>query len=203
LLGDKIKELRLKAGLSQVELANKARIDSSYLSRLESKRVKSPSYTIVLRLARALSSAPNELLERDTTVTQAESPEEILDRYRIAMPASVPLYEDYPFHAGKPVEAADYLPIVRDRAAKRNLEGYIVRGKCLEPDVKDGDVVIVDRTGQIDVGNTVACLFNDELHIGRLRKIDEELYLENNHGRMKLEECKVAAPVIEVRRKLR
>jgi len=42
---------------------------------------------------------------------------------------------------------------------------------------------------------------NDELHIARLRKIADELWLENNDGRYRFQECQVAAPVIEVIKK--
>ena len=39
--------------------------------------------------------------------------------------------------------------------------------------------------------------------IARLRKVADELYLENNQGRFKFEESEVAASVIEVIRRLK
>ncbi|MDH5696847.1 MAG: S24 family peptidase, partial [Dehalococcoidia bacterium] len=80
---------------------------------------------------------------------------------------------------------------------------YIARGDCLEPEISDGNIIIIDRDGQIEHGDIVACLVKDELHLARLKKIAGEIYLENNHGRMKLEECQVVAPVIQVRRDLK
>ena len=132
-----------------------------------------------------------------------ETPEQILERFRITMPATIPIYEDYPFHAGGPVEPVDYIAMVKRRAMVMKLEAYITHGTCLEPEIKEGDIIVVDREGQIDVGNIVACLFQDMLHLGRLRKIADELYLENNKGRIKLDDVRLAAPVVEVRRRLR
>jgi len=46
-------------------------------------------------------------------------------------------------------------------------------------------------------------LYKNELHPGYLRKITDDLYLENGDGRIKQDECLVAAPVIEVIRRLK
>jgi SOS-response transcriptional repressor LexA len=71
------------------------------------------------------------------------------------------------------------------------------------PLIEDKDIIIVDREASIDAGDIVACLFQGELHLGRLKKIAGELYLENNLGRIKLQDCQVAAPVIEITRRLK
>ncbi len=83
------------------------------------------------------------------------------------------------------------------------MEAYIVAGNCLEPEIADKDVVIIDRERQIEVGDIIACLYKNEMHLGKLRKIADKLFIENSHGRIALEECPIAAPVIEVVRRLK
>lgn len=210
-LGQKIFALRLARAWTQVELAKRSGIGRSYISLLETNNIVKPSADYLVKLARAFNIRPEELYHAAGYITsvrpifpwQKEKPEEILDRFRIAMPATVPIYEDFPFHAGVPVEPVDYVPVAKERARGRTLEGYLAHGNCLEPEISDGNIIIVDRDGQIDHGDIVACLVNNKLYLGRLRKIADELWLENNEGRIKLKEAQVAAPVIEVRRRLK
>lgn len=207
----KIKELRAERGLTQDELANRSGVDRGTLASIETGKAKNPTTTNLLKLARAFNIRPEELYQAagyifDTNVLlrlAKETPEDILDRLRVAISSHVPVYEDFPFHAGAPVEPMDYVPVVKERAKGRNLEGYIARGRCLEPEISDGNIIIVDRDGQIEHGDIVACLVDGMLHLARLRKIADELFLENNDGRIKLEQDTIAAPVIEVRRRLK
>ena len=52
-LGDTIKLLRTEQGLTQPELAERARIEQSYLSKLENDK-GTPSFDIINRIAQAL-----------------------------------------------------------------------------------------------------------------------------------------------------
>ena len=71
------------------------------------------------------------------------------------------------------------------------------RGQGLQPkqDISALERIIGrgDLTGQID----------GELHIARLKKVADELWLENNHGKHKFQDCQVSAVVIEVVRRLK
>jgi len=206
-----LKELRAEREWTQLELAKRSGLDRGYIANLEIDGVGKPAGEVFIKLARAFNIRPEELYQAagyiiDTNVllrVHKETPEDILDRLRVSISSTVPVYEDFPFHAGSPVEPVDHVPIVKERARGRNLEGYIARGNCLEPEISNGNIIIVDRDGQIDNGDIVAALVDDMLHLGRLRKIADELWLESNHGRFKLEEAQVAAPIIEVRRKLK
>jgi len=209
-LGLKIKELRNERGWTQNELAKRSHVDRGYLASIETSKVSNPSADTFLKLARAFNIRPEELYEAAGYIREAkplsprqETPEEILDRLKLAQPVSIPVYSEFPFHAGEPVEPVDYVYRARTRSIRMGIEGYIVRGKCLEPEIRDQDIIIIDREGQIDTGNIIACLSQDRLHLGRLRKIADELWIENNEGRFKFDECQVAAPVIEVIRRLK
>lgn len=70
LFGDLIKEYRQKQNLSIRELARRIDVDISYISRMEKNAHSSPSFTILVRLAKELELDFEELLRLfDTGVT--------------------------------------------------------------------------------------------------------------------------------------
>lgn len=200
-LGKYFREEREKADLTQQELADKAHISRTSIILIEQgKRGKNITANTLIKLSNALKLNPQPVLEAmGLKYTIHDLPESS----RLPSPDRIPIYKDFPFHAGSPARPTDYFYRTWPGKAPKNIEGYPVRGTCLEPDIKEGDVIIVDREGSIDNGDIVACLINDELHIGRLRKIADELWLENNQGRFKFQECTVAAPVIEINRRIK
>ncbi len=66
IFGKRVRELRLKAGWTQEQLAEAAGITTTYTSDLE-RGTKVPSLTIVLRISRAFRVSVADLL-RDFTV---------------------------------------------------------------------------------------------------------------------------------------
>ena len=58
-----LRRLRKTKGLSQEELARKARVSQPYLSQLEAGTYKNPSIEIIQRLAKALGVPVTALLE--------------------------------------------------------------------------------------------------------------------------------------------
>ena len=67
LFGQRLRELRLARGLSQVELAQQAEVTSNYISRLEGGGA-APGIDLVARLAQSLGVAVADLLP--TTAVQ-------------------------------------------------------------------------------------------------------------------------------------
>ncbi len=62
-IGKMLKALREQKGLTQIELARKAKIDQSYLARLESGDRSNPSLEKIQMLAKALKVKVAELVE--------------------------------------------------------------------------------------------------------------------------------------------
>jgi len=204
--GLQIKRLREERGLTQSELGRKSGLAPSHISRIEAGAYTKPENRTIIYLATGLNMTIDMLVKElrgKSPQPRQETPEDILERLRVAISFTVPIYEDFPIYAGEPVEPIGYVHIARDWARGKRLEGYMAHGKCLEPEISDGNIIIVDRDGQMDNGDIVAALVDGELYLARLRKIADELYLENNEGRIKLEESQMAAPVIEVRRRLK
>ena len=63
--------------------------------------------------------------------------------------------------------------------------------------------MVIYRERAIEVNDIVAVLHQGEMHLGRLKKAADEFFLENSHGQIRLKDCPVAAPVIQVVRKLK
>jgi len=68
IFGKRVRELRLKAGWTQEQLAEAAGITTTYTSDLE-RGTKVPSLTIVLRISRAFRISVAELLREFTVET--------------------------------------------------------------------------------------------------------------------------------------
>ncbi len=60
--GKRLRELRILAGLTQRELAEKIGVDFSYLSKIENGVLPPPSEKVILRLAEALNADKDELI---------------------------------------------------------------------------------------------------------------------------------------------
>ena len=61
-IGENLERLRLRAALSQIELANKAGVTPAAVNRIERNRVE-PQMRTVRKLAKALDVEPHVLIE--------------------------------------------------------------------------------------------------------------------------------------------
>lgn len=62
-LGDRIRQLRDEAGLTQGQLASSSGVSQGYLSQLENGEVKNPSAAVLLRIAQAIGVEADDLFE--------------------------------------------------------------------------------------------------------------------------------------------
>ena len=60
--GSRLRELRIQAGMSQRELADRVNVDFTYLSKIEKGATPPPSSKVILRLAENLDTDQDELL---------------------------------------------------------------------------------------------------------------------------------------------
>lgn len=73
--GERVRELRKERGLSQRELAARSGIDFTYLSKIENARMEPPSEKVILNMAEALDTDPDEL-----TLLAGKIPSDIRER---------------------------------------------------------------------------------------------------------------------------
>jgi len=64
-LSDNVRHYRREAGLSQVELADKAGIGATSVARIEGGHMENPRVQTVVKLARALGVAPRDLMPEE------------------------------------------------------------------------------------------------------------------------------------------
>jgi len=63
MIGQEIRNVRIKAGLSQEKLASMANVHRTYISLLERNK-KSPTLEVFFRICRALRVSPSKLLSK-------------------------------------------------------------------------------------------------------------------------------------------
>jgi transcriptional regulator with XRE-family HTH domain len=204
--GSIVKSLREKAGMTQEEFANKSGLQRGHISRIELNDYATVRQDTFAKLAKGLSMSLTEL-ERVLS-GDANPPVRELGRPPIAKtnddsPIAIPVYTEFRFHAPGGVEAPiDYVYLQKTKTAGKNISAFTIEGDCMEPLIHSGDYIVVDSDADINSGDIVACKINDELHIGKLRKFDNEFWLENNSERFRIIDCQIVAKVIQITRKL-
>lgn len=148
-IGERIKEARKAAGLTQVELAKKTELSRSYIGDIEKDRYN-PSVSTLQLIAKA-TNAPLEALLPST-----KPPKPAGRGVRIPVLGRVV--------AGIPIEAVeeilDYEEITPELAATGEFFALQVKGSSMEPTLRDGDVVIVKKQPTVDSGDIAIVLVN-------------------------------------------
>lgn len=98
-----------------------------------------------------------------------------------------------------------WVPPTATGGRRPNLLGLRVRGTSMEPEVHDGDTVIIDRDATPKPGDVVVASVGDDVFVKRLeRKSDGRLVLRGNNGRLvPADEALVAGVVIQAVRDIR
>jgi transcriptional regulator with XRE-family HTH domain len=188
--GDAIKGLRLEKGVRQTELADAAGVLRSHLAGVESGRIKAPGRPFLEQVAGALGLTIQELAN---AARQASTEFSGLNQLPVSA-LRVPIIGEA--HAGPegilgPIE--DYAYWSRSKAADRNIIGIICRGFCLEPEVREGDIIFIDQDLSGDPGDMVLVTVGDEIRL-----------VPWNQGRHGLPaDAVIQGVVVEVSRRLR
>lgn len=163
--GKRIKELRIKCGLSQTELANKIDITKQLLYKYENGIITNiPSDKIEL-LAKELYSSPAYIMGWEKENTTKIKPKGI----------KIPVLGEVA--AGVPIDAVedilDYEEIPISLAETGEFFGLRIKGDSMAPRIIEGDVVIVRQQSDADSGDVVIVLINgDSATCKKLMKYD-------------------------------
>jgi transcriptional regulator with XRE-family HTH domain len=183
MLGNFVRELRLKRGLSQRELGRLVGISGAYINKLEADKVSKPSFETLDKLAGVLKVPLSELkkslqTDDDLKVPNLRTPSEVMRELTNILPIAVPIIAN--MHAPGRIMEYHYIP--KPQNGHKNFYGVKIRGSCLSPKAEDGDIIIIDKDDVPDIGKTVLCYHNgnDEPKILRIKKkadvTDCELY---------------------------
>ena len=86
-LGDKVRELRKKKGMTLEELANEIGSGKSYIWELENKGVKRPSAEKLNEIARVLGVTPEYLTDDSAQMVEADAIDQAFFRKYQRMPS--------------------------------------------------------------------------------------------------------------------
>ena len=186
--GQLVRRLRRDKGMTQAELGKRVGVSQQHIYRIEAGDIARP-YTIIEPLAAALGVDKNVLAEAaGLTYSEAEdSPEGLITRLQLAMPVQIPIVTDVHAPEKPPIE---YVYYSREKIGDRQLIGLRIRGFCLEPDAREGDVIIVDRKAAPDIGRIVLVYSNNQ---NRLRLVRYYAYSD-------LKDCEIVGVVAQISR---
>jgi len=171
-LGEYIKSIRHRRGLSQWELARLSGLTRSHLSRLELDDIGDPSAETFLSLARALKIHPNDLyqaagyIEENTRFRRslAKTPEEAFEELEKLTLQPVPVLEK--IHS-KASDVVQYSQWQLSQGEHNKIVGLLAKGFSLEPEVKEGDIIFINQEQTPASGNVVLCYREEKVQLER------------------------------------
>lgn len=166
-IGERIKEARKSAGLTQLELAKKTELSRSYIGDIEKDRYN-PSVSTLQLIATATNTPLEDLLPSTKTVFPTGRGVRIPVLGRVV--------------AGIPIEAVeeilDYEEITPELAATGEFFALQVKGDSMLPKLEEGDVVIVKKQEDVETGDIAIVLVNgDEATIKQVKKVNGGIML--------------------------
>lgn len=151
-VGRVVRQAREARGLSQRQLGQSAGISHTYVSKIEGGESKGLGYDVLRNVAATLGIQAAELeallYDRPLPTPVAGAP---------TMPIAVPILATASAgRGGGHVEQWAFVPYEQGRG--RVLRAYRASGVCMEPEIGDGDTVIVDCDASPQDGEIVAAI---------------------------------------------
>lgn len=200
-IGERIKDARKSAGLTQLELAKKTDLSRSYIGDIEKDRYN-PSVSTLQLIATATNTPLEDLLPSTKTASPTGRGVRIPVLGRVV--------------AGIPIDAIeeiiDYEEIPKSMAATGEFFALQVKGDSMLPKLEEGDVVIVKKQADVETGDIAIVLVNgDEATIKQVKKVtggimlygfNPDVYEPHFYSNQQIEELpvRILGKVIESRR---
>lgn len=191
-MGQRLRRIREKRGLTKYRLSKLSGVTEAYLSHLEGGAIANPRRDTMLALAKGLGVSLAELAGEELL-----TPANAWSIVETSLKAFIPVYGEV--SAGSGMDPIDYVAVTRAKPAPESLRAYRVKGLCLEPEVRDGDTLIVDTALTPDPGDLVVVIMEGQASVKRFRGD----HLENNGGSYRPEDVTLHGVVVEVSRRLR
>jgi transcriptional regulator with XRE-family HTH domain len=157
--GEALRSSRLRAGISQEELAHRAELSRNFVGLLEQGR-RTPALAAIFALAGALSESPANLISAvEGLVAPSLTPRPVAAADRKPGGRYLPVYSVEAaagqFLDNEPVEAVGWVEAPQDLSRFEDLFVAHVRGRSMEPLIPDGSAAVFragvagDREGRI------------------------------------------------------
>jgi SOS-response transcriptional repressor LexA len=176
-----------RAGLNQSQFAGELELNASVVNRWLSGQAK-PNAENAARVADYFGVPRGEVYALVGIPAQAEGPittlrsfDERLTQVLADRPIAIPIH-DQQAAAGFGQEILDYAYWSPPKAAGRHIIGVQIRGRSMEPDLQEGDIVYVDTDREPEPGRTVVATIGDQVVVKKLRKRAGRLVLVGNDG---------------------
>lgn len=158
---NRIKALRIEAGINQTVLANHLQVRQNTVSNWETGRTE-PDSALLQKMASLFGVSIDYILGHSPTRVPSPSPG-----------VKIPVLGDVA--AGLPIEAVenivDYEEIDQAMASAGEHFGLRLKGASMEPRMRDGDVVIVRKQDDVETGDIAVVLVNgDSATVKRIKK---------------------------------
>jgi transcriptional regulator with XRE-family HTH domain len=186
-LGKYIKAIRNRRGISQWELSRLSGLTRSHISRLELDDYENPTAETFLALARALKIHPNELYQAAGYIEEhgrfRKGPHNTIDETIASLeiqPVNIPVASDIERLKAGVFDLGQITSWSFADNGSMNAKGLLVRGFSLEPEVREGDVIIVSTDVPLRDGNIVLSYLDEKLSLARYS--DEMTALDQVYG---------------------
>ncbi len=201
-MGDRIHQLRIEHGYTLEELGNKVGVGKSTVRKWEKGMIANMKRDKIIKVADALGVTPTYLMGYK-------------DEPRKAKAVSIPVLGRVA--AGIPIDAVEYVigseDIPEDMARSGKFFCLKIKGDSMEPEIHDGDVVVVRQQNDAESDEIVIALVNGNDGVcKRLKKYDNSIALVSNNAayppmyftQSEIDETPVSilGKVVELRRKL-
>ena len=161
--GERIRELRKKAGLTQLELGQKIGISKPNISKYENDIIE-PSNDLLSAMASLFHVSTDYILglSTDKNYTRCTRSQQI-DKISLPVSARVPIIgiirAGYPIRAEENIEGYEYTSVRNpNEYYYLRVTGDSMIGACID----DGSLVLVHEQNYADNGDIVVCLTDDE-----------------------------------------
>ena len=166
-LGENIKQARMKAQISQDELAKRL----GYKSRSTIAKIESGENDLtqkkVAAFAKALNVSIDFLMDGNGSENNSQG---------VRIPVLGRVVAGIPLEAIEEIE--DYEEIPRKMAASGEFFALRIKGRSMEPKLTEGDIVIVRKQEDVDSGDTAIVLVNgDEATVKQIKKTEAGIML--------------------------
>lgn len=172
--GDRLRECRKVAKLTQKELAHAAQVAESTISMYEMEK-RQPDFETLEVLADVFNVDIDYLLGRTDSIT-------MIPNSRVeSMVTKIPVYGK--ISAGKPLEAIeeilDHIEVPSWLASRSNLFGLMIVGDSMNKVIPNGYIAIIQKTSSFDEGNIGAIMVGDsDATLKRYYTFSEGIILE-------------------------
>ena len=169
MFGNVLKNLRMSKGLSQEELSNKFGVSTSTIGMYETNK-REPNFDLLKEFANFFNVSTDYLLEQ---IKKDDLDSEI---------KQIPLLGK--IQAGEPttmfLDVIDYIDIPADMArGNKELFALKTKGKSMEPNFIEGDILIFEKTDNCENGQFCAVAVNgDDATFKKVTKTDTGIMLQ-------------------------